>query len=255
MSLKIYSDRLKAIPKAVIFDTDNTLYHYNPPHAAAMTAVEKKACQILGIQSADFQEAFAKARSETKKRLGATASSHSRLLYFQRTIEYLGMRTQLLLTLDLEQTYWRTFLSEVRLFPEVREFVQDLKSAGIKTAIITDLTAQLQFRKIIYFGLDDVFDYVVTSEEAGLDKPAPNAFNIAMEKLNTTTDETWLIGDNVKADIQGAKSFGLTALQKLHLGVDRGTGKLLPDASFSHFTELRAYFKKQGWINPLKHSV
>ena len=76
-----------------------------------------------------------------------------------------------------------------------------------------------------------------------------------MEKLNTTTDETWLIGDNVKADIQGAKSFGLTALQKLHLGVDRGTGKLLPDASFSHFTELSAYFKKQGWINPLKYSV
>ena len=58
-----------------------------------------------------------------------------------------------------------------RLFPGVREFLQQLKSIGIRTANITDLTAQIQFRKMVYFGLDEYFDYVVTSEEAGCDKP------------------------------------------------------------------------------------
>jgi len=81
------------------------------------------------------------------------------------------MGTRIFLALDLEQTYWREFLVNTRLFPGVREFLQQLKSIGIKTANITDLTAQIQFRKMVYFGLDEYFDYVVTSEEAGCDKP------------------------------------------------------------------------------------
>ena len=72
--------------------------------------------------------------------------------------------------LDLEQTYWRTFLINCKLFSGVLDFVQLLKSKGIATANITDLTAQIQFRKLVYFGLDEYFDYVVTSEEAGKDK-------------------------------------------------------------------------------------
>jgi putative hydrolase of the HAD superfamily len=54
--------------------------------------------------------AFKDARNEIKKRLGTVASSHSRLLYMQRAIEKLGLGTRILLVLDLEQTYWRTFL-------------------------------------------------------------------------------------------------------------------------------------------------
>ena len=33
---------------------------------------------------------------------------------------------------------------------------------SIPMVIVTDLTAQVQFRKIVYFGLDHRFDFVVT---------------------------------------------------------------------------------------------
>ena len=62
-------------------------------------------------------------KRQVKRQLGHTASSHSRLLYFQRGIEMLGRKTQLLITLDLEQTYWRTFLSHCELFPGVRDLL------------------------------------------------------------------------------------------------------------------------------------
>ena len=168
MSLNFHStDTALRAPQAIIFDTDNTLYAYGHPHACATAAAEEKAVRLLGCEVGDVRQAFSQARQEVKRRLGRTASSHSRLLYFQRGIELLGRKTQLVITLDLEQTYWRTFLAHCELFPGVREFLMALRSRGIGTAIITDLTSQIQFRKIIYFGLDDCFDYVVTSEEAG----------------------------------------------------------------------------------------
>ena len=62
------------------------------------------------------------------------------------------------------------------MFPKVHNFISAARNKGILTAVITDLTSQIQFRKLIYFGLDDEFDFVVTSEEVGKDKPAKAAF-------------------------------------------------------------------------------
>ncbi len=237
--LKIYQDKAILKPKAVIFDTDNTLYLYEVAHHAAMKSVMKKAENTLGVSSQDFQEVFDLSRKEIKLQLGNTASSHSRLLYFQRAIEKLGMGTRIFLALDLEQTYWREFLVNTRLFPGVREFLQQLKSIGIKTANITDLTAQIQFRKMVYFGLDEYFDYVVTSEEAGCDKPNIEPFKMALNKLKADPADVWMIGDSPENDIYGAKSnFKMTTLQKIHKGVKIGSNQFAPDVSFDHYSEL-----------------
>ncbi|GAA4249251.1 HAD-IA family hydrolase [Azospirillum formosense] len=236
------------VPEAIVFDTDNNLYYYDAAHEQATEAAERKACKLLGLSRKEFQEAFRVARKEVKERLGKTASSHSRLLYFQRAIEILGMRTQLLATLDIEQTYWRTFLHASTLFPEVREFLLDLRSIGIKTAIVTDLTAQIQFRKIIYFGLDDCFDYVVTSEEAGHDKPHEAPFRLAVDKLGVPPQQCWMIGDNPVADVQGGRGFGMVTLQKRHAGVRIAEGAQAADAVFDEFGELRRLFVQRGWM-------
>lgn len=237
------------VPEAVIFDTDNTLYAYDPPHHQAMKAVNQKACKLLGVSPNDFNSAYKQARDQIKKHLGKTASSHSRLLYFQRAIEILGMKTQLLMTLDLEQTYWRTFLGAAEIFPSVQDFVQDLRTAGIRTAIITDLTAQIQFRKIIYFGLDNYFDYVVTSEEAGADKPAKAPFEIALDKLRVRPEKCWMIGDNAHADIVGARLLNIVTLQKRHEGVVVPEGDEAADAVFDHFSDLRSLLYSREWIS------
>ena len=239
-----YSDFIKNIkqPKAVIFDTDNTLYPYNPAHKAATNAVEEKVENVLGVNKEEFSQAFNEARKEIKDRLGNTASSHSRLLYMQRAIEKLELGTRILLTLDLEQTYWRTFLNNCRLFPSVLDFIHLLKSKGIVTANITDLTAQIQFRKLIYFGLDELFDYVVTSEEAGRDKPDRRAFELALIKLKLKYEDVWMIGDNPKSDMYGAGMMGITKIQKVHKGVDvLNDGVGIPDLVFNDFRQLMSF--------------
>jgi len=231
-------------PQAVLFDTDNTLYNYAPAHLQAMAETRVKACQLLGVSPGEFDAAFEEARRQIKKRLGCTASSHSRLLYFQRMIELLGMKTQLLMTLDLEQTYWRTFLTTAELFGGLQDFLEDLRVARVHMAIISDLTAQIQFRKLIHFGLESYFDYVVTSEEAGQDKPASQGFLLAIEKLGIKSDRLWMIGDDPVTDMEGAKrSLNAVTLQKSHDGVVLATGDYAPDAVFEDFDDLRQLFR------------
>lgn len=240
--LKILSKKQISKPKAVIFDTDNTLYRYDVAHSAAINAVTTKAENLIGIKKKEFISAYEISRKNIKAQLGTTASSHSRLLYFQRTIEHLGLRTQILLTLDLEQTYWRTFLINAQLFSHVKEFILDLKSNGIITANITDLTAQIQFRKMVYFGLDEYFDYVVTSEESGKDKPDPKPFQIALEKLKIEPRRIWMIGDSALEDMAGAGKFGMTKIQKIHQNVKVGEGESQPDIVFNQYESLLDFF-------------
>ena len=228
------------LPNAVLFDTDNTLYPYDVAHDAAQNAMRTKAVTTLSISPNQFDDAFHIARSQIKKYLQQTASSHSRLLYIQRMLELLGLGSQILLALDLEQTYWRTFLSKAELFEGVKELLDDLRLLGISTAIVTDLTAQIQFRKIIYFGLEHYFDFIVTSEEAGFDKPHNAPFQLALEKMKPKGNIIWMVGDNAQTDIVGAKrSIQAVTIQKIHHGVKVGEDDAQPDATFSQFSELR----------------
>jgi len=249
--MKIYnSERFTRLPDAFLFDTDNTLYPYTPAHVAAQKAVRDKVASTLSISPEDFDKAFTEARNQVKIRLEHTASSHSRLLYLQRMLEIMGLGSQVLLALDFEQTYWRTFLSNAVLFDGVKDLLDDIRLLGIPTAIVTDLTAQIQFRKVVYFGLDHYFDYIVTSEEAGFDKPHEAPFRIALDKMRPKGNCIWMIGDNPVNDIRGAREkINAVTLQKIHDGTLLGTHENAPDAAFQEFGELRKLIKKIGGQN------
>ncbi len=248
--VKVYApQRFERLPDAILFDTDNTLYPYDPAHAAALGAVRAKVTSAFAIKGEQFDQAYREARSQVKERLKHTASSHSRLLYLQRMLEIMGLGSQVLLALDFEQTYWRTFLSNAILFDEVKELLDDLRLLGIPTAIVTDLTAQIQFRKVVYFGLDHYFDFIVTSEEAGFDKPHAAPFEIALEKMRPKGDCIWMIGDNPVNDIRGAREkINAVTLQKIHDGTPLGAGENAPDASFVEFGQLRSMIAEMGGI-------
>lgn len=246
--VKIYArERFTRLPDAILFDTDNTLYPYQPAHTAAQRAVRDKVVSTFAIEPDEFDSAFKQARQQVKTRLQHTAASHSRLLYLQRMLEIMGLGSQVLLALDFEQTYWRTFLRHAVLFDGVKELLDDLRLLGIPTAIVTDLTAQIQFRKVVYFGLDHYFDHIVTSEEAGFDKPHAAPFHIALEKMCPRGDCIWMIGDNPVNDIRGGREqINAVTLQKIHDGSVLGTCENAPDAAFTEFDHLRRLVERLG---------
>jgi putative hydrolase of the HAD superfamily len=129
-------------------------------------------------------------------------------------------------------------MATARLFPGARVLIEQLRYEKIPTALVTDMTAQIQMRKIVYFELEHAFDAVVTSEEAGAEKPDPRIFELAVKKLGLAgkSARIWMIGENAKKDIVGAReALGAVTLQKLHHGVEPSD---LADVQFRVFTAL-----------------
>jgi len=206
--MKIYDPAaLAQLPKLVIFDLDNTLYAYDPAHAAGMSALVAKAQDRLGPSGERFLEAFTEARDTLKRDLGPCAAAHDRLLYMHRTLEVLGLKSQPLLALDFEQTYWRAFLNASTLRPGARSLLETLRSLGIDRVLVTDLTTRIQFRKLVYHGLEDCFEYIVTSEEAGADKPSELVWSQLSRKLGTIEPPIWSIGDDMNKDLAGPRAY------------------------------------------------
>lgn len=242
-------DAIRERPRAILFDLDDTLYAYRQPHERAMAAVRAKVERSLRVTAAQFNVAFEQARKGVKAMLGETASAHSRLLYFHRTIEILGLSSQPAMALDLEQTYWRTLLTSARLYPGAEDTLIELRAAGLPLALVTDLTAQIQFRKLIYFGIDRYFDVVVTSEEAGVDKVGLKPFEVAATKLGISReDRVWFIGDAECDVVASKKVLNAATFQKVH---DRSGHNHLHegiDGTFHAFTDFRDWAR--GIVGP-----
>jgi putative hydrolase of the HAD superfamily len=233
-------------PAAVLLDLDNTLYEYAPCNVAGMAAAAGLATSLYGLSAADFAQCFADARSEIKARLGTSAASHSRLLYFQRTIERAGFASQPFAVLQLEQAFWRAYLDAAKLFPQALDFLDDLRIVGVPVVIVTDLTAQIQMRKMILLGLDKMVDWLVTSEESGADKPDPAGFELALAKLGGVEGPVWFIGDSLESDMIGAKT-AVGAATLLKTASSKVATHPAVDASFSHFADLRAMFARTSY--------
>lgn len=244
MKINCDSKLLALRPAAVLFDLDNTLYEYERPHAMALSEVREKLRRNAGIAPARFDALYEEARRSVKEDLRENASAHSRLLYFQRLVELNGLRSDVVMALDCEQTYWRTFLSAAALYPDVEDTMRLMRSLGVPMAIVTDLTAQIQFRKIVYFGLESIVDHVITSEEVGADKPSPAIFERARRKLDLKPGASvWMIGDDYNKDCAGAKTHlgALTFMRRAGQGAAALSGA---DVVFDRFEEFKSLLQR-----------
>lgn len=207
--------------KAVVFDLDNTLYEYEPAHMYAMECVRHSF--HAHFPHAAFDLAFQVAKSEIKKLTKYQAASHNRLLYFQRTLELLQLPI-FPYAMDLYQLYWNSFLEKAELEKSVQTLFATLKARHIAIGICTDLTADIQYQKLQHFGLASFIDVLVTSEEAGVEKPNTVMFTCIEKKLDQITgQEILFVGDSIEKDIEGAKAYGF---QTLHFDASTHTNTL-----------------------------
>ena len=197
--------------RAVVFDLDNTLYDYDSCHSSAMTVLCNYACVEYNLTEEQFEDCFSKARDIVKKQLGNTASSHNRMLYMQVFLENIG-RLPASGALDLYDKYWDAMLEKMMLYPYVIPLMNFLRHNNIRIALLSDLTAHIQHRKIRKLGLTEYIDVLVTSEEVGEEKPSKNAFDLVKRKLGYPSNEMLMIGDSQSKDIDGAKLSGMDAI-------------------------------------------
>ena len=194
--------------KAVIFDLDNTLYDFNTAHRLGLREMANYGESRFGVSAERFLQAYRLVDVQLKKELPYSAACHNRLIIAQRMLELLGLPS-LVTPLELYETYWGTIIRTIKPFEGVTALLSTLKRQHIKTGIITDMTAHIQHRKIAALGLSEYFDVMVTSEEAGIEKPNPKIFYDCMRKLNVHPKECVYIGDSFERDVCGAHAAGM----------------------------------------------
>jgi len=61
-------------------------------------------------------------------------------------------------------------------------------------------------------GLTDLFEATVISCDVGYMKPHPRIFHYALERMGVEAEEAVMVGDSLRADVEGAKTLGMGAV-------------------------------------------
>ena len=195
--------------KTIIFDIDQTLYNYNDCHTIALQTIDDYCVFHHILKAGEMTRLWRIVFHEVMDRLGFdNANSHDTMLRIQTILEKQGINP-LPAALTLHHLYWDTFLEHMQLFDWVLPFLHKVRETGICTGIATDLTVEPQFRKLIRLGIEDQFDFIVTSEEANCEKPHRGIFEFCLQKAGCAAGECFMIGDNWNKDIIGAMDMGM----------------------------------------------
>ena len=235
--------------KGILFDLDDTLYDYRTLNEEAISHLCGYASALLDLPGEVFRDAFYRGRERTKAILGENPSARSRLLYMQHTLEYLDKPVIQYAEL-LERCYWDTILEHMKPFDGAVDVMRRLRRQEVAIGICSDLTTAIQLQKLEKLGLTDMIDVIVTSEEAGCEKPDPAIFRLCLEKLRLAPQTVLMIGDSYRKDVLGAQQAGMDAL--LYDG-DPGNSRGPEDERVTrvrNYKELARYLDRQVAAGP-----
>lgn len=196
--------------KAVIFDVDNTLYSYTDAHEAAFEALSAYVDKKLGLSRDVFESLHKKTEEILREYMGNVAALHNRCIRYQVMLESQGLPLHPHV-LEMDDLYWDTLLKAAVPSAGAPEVFRRLKRQGIRIGIGTDMTARMQFKKLAVLGLLSHIDFLVSSEEAGAEKPEKAFFVRCLEKAGVPGQECLFVGDSLKKDVYGAMDAGLRA--------------------------------------------
>jgi HAD superfamily hydrolase (TIGR01509 family) len=100
------------------------------------------------------------------------------------------------------------YLSMVRPFAAVPELLGKLREAGVKLAVASSAKKDELEVYLKIAAITDLLDVTVSSEDVEQSKPAPDVFEVALQKLEVSPDRALVIGDS-PYDAQAASKTGL----------------------------------------------
>ena len=151
---------------------------------------------------------------------------------------------------QLNKKYLDFFISSTKVDETTIEMLKFLKDKmGIILVLITNGIHWVQTERLQNCGLIDIFHTYFTSESVGFAKPHPKMFEESITFINNfnggriNPDDIWVIGDNLNADIVGAKKMNLKACwitsKEKKIDLDK---EFQPDIIANSFLEFIDYY-------------
>jgi putative hydrolase of the HAD superfamily len=104
-------------------------------------------------------------------------------------------------------------LGEMELHHRVIDRVRELRTAGYRTALITNNVREGSSTWRAMLPLDELFDVVVDSCEIGMRKPSPGIYHHALELLGGIEPSRAVFLDDSPGNVVGARAVGLHAIE------------------------------------------
>ena len=101
------------------------------------------------------------------------------------------------------------YRTKVTLKDGVREFLEALKSQGVKMCVATVTDRPIVEDVLCNLGIRDFFTEIFTCAEVGYNKETPHIYRVALEVLGTSKEETVVFEDALHA-LMTAKNDGFT---------------------------------------------
>lgn len=177
--------------KGVIFDVDGTLF--------------------------DSMGAWYNSGYNVLKSLGIDADKNIGNIFFSMTmdevIDYIHENFQVnksreFLRNGIHDQVEYAYRNEIELKPGVMRILDWVRDSKIPATIATSTDRFLIEIGLERLGIENYFDGIYTATEVGKGKNHPDIFQIAMDKMGTKPEETWLFEDGLYSMIT-AKAYGM----------------------------------------------
>ncbi len=189
----------------LLFDLDDTLFDFRLSEKHALT----KTFQAFGLPNG-FNE-YITSYKEISHVLWNDLEHGNITLAKLRVERFKRLFLQHELTLnasDFGEAYLENLGQEIHIIDGVKDMIKGL--SGYRLALLTNGFKDVQHARMNGSIFAQSFEVIITSEEAGSQKPHADIYNYTFDKLQISDKSLVLmIGDSLSSDIQGGNHYGI----------------------------------------------
>jgi HAD superfamily hydrolase (TIGR01509 family) len=207
--------------KLICIDLDNTLCDYGSAESETEAYMAEKISKKYKLKTFDILKAFNEVK-HSHMHHDFDPKMFSRELWFRETLEKIGKKLTVLGTKKLEEEYWEYLVPKIRIFPNTLYVLTELKKR-YKLASITDSDGEkhIKIDRIKALGLDKYFDYIITTDDTGKNKPAIENWELLLKLSELKAKQCMMVGDHPDVDLINAKKLGFSTIwTKEHINTD-----------------------------------
>jgi putative hydrolase of the HAD superfamily len=230
--------------RALLVDIDDTVIDWmGPAHDAVVTSIATHrsfAERDPGAVADRFMEIVEETHALWMA--GELSVDQLRAERIRRLVRETGNEIDPDEALVLADAYRRAHLAARRPVAGAGELLAEVRRLSARVVAVTNNLVSEQEDKLRHTNLRHLFDDLVISEAAGVNKPDPAIFEIALRAADAAPSEAVMLGDSWENDVVGAFRMGIAAawLDRRGLGVPDPTVPVLLLSSLEPANEVAA---------------
>ena len=197
--------------RAALFDLDDTLFDHRRSARAALARVHETFAHSVAFEAFERHHTRYLEEMHIEVLAGRIDLDEARRERFRRVFRALGLELTDAETSNAAAAYRSGYLSARRATEGAAALLAAVH-ARARVAIVSNNLLEEQRDKLQFCGLETFVDALVVSAEAGISKPDPGIFHLALERVGVAATDAVMLGDSWAADITGAKAAGIRAV-------------------------------------------